>query len=103
MSTSFLKGNRTRYRNLLGKELAKGERLLDEDIERGENGAHLKNVKKCIKKLNDFVEKLEDTDNKLSTVVEWRDGAQEIEGLISADWEYISTIQCRKDGSNWNF
>ena len=76
MSTSFLKGNRTRYRNLSGKELAKGGRLLNEDIERGEKRAHLKNVKNCIKKLNDFVEKLEDTDDKLSTVVEGRDGAQ---------------------------
>ena len=33
MSTSFLKGNRTRYRILLDKELTKGGRILEEDIE----------------------------------------------------------------------
>ena len=92
MSTSFLKGNRKRYRSLLDKELAKGGRLLDEDIEQGEIRSHLKNVENCIKKPNDFVEKLEDTDETLSTVIEGRDGAQEIERLISADWEYISTV-----------
>ena len=30
MSTSFLKGNRTRYRNLLAKELTKGKNLLED-------------------------------------------------------------------------
>ena len=61
--------------NLLDKELEKGGWLLDEDIEEGEKRAHLKNVKNCIKKINDLVEKLKETDEKLSTVVEGRDGA----------------------------
>ena len=80
----------------MDKELAKGGRLLHEDIEQGEKRAHLKNLKTFIKKLNDFAEKLEGTDEKLSTVVEGRVGAQEIVGLISADWKYISKVMdCR--------
>ena len=33
MSTSFLKGNGTRYRNLLETELKKAKRLIEEDAE----------------------------------------------------------------------
>ena len=43
------------------------------------------------------MEKLGDTDERLSTVVEGQDGTQEIEGLIGVDWEYISTVMVCRD------
>ena len=78
MSLSFLKGNRTRFRNLLAKELARGKILLDGDIEHEPN-TYIRDVNNCIKRLNDYIEKLEEANEKLSTAIEGRDGAQEID------------------------
>ena len=58
MSLSFLKGNRTRFRNLLAKELTKGNSLL-QDVEQ-ESSSHMRDVSNCIKRLNEFITKLEE-------------------------------------------
>ena len=96
MSLSFLKGNRTRFRNLLAKELAKGNSLL-QDVEQ-ESSSHMRDVSNCIKRLNEFITKLEEANEKLSIAIEGQDGAQEIEELIKEDWDYISTVMdCRDE------
>ena len=96
MSLSFLKGNRTRFRNLLAKELAKGKSLL-QDVEQ-ESSCHMRDVTNCIKRINEFIIKLEEANEKLSIAIEGRDGAQEIEELIKEDWDYISTVMdCRDE------
>ena len=98
MSTSFLKGNRTRYRNLLEKELEKGKRLIEEDAEQYESKVFSKNLKNCVNRLNDFIEKLEQTNERLSVVIEGQEGKQEVEQLINDDWSYIaSVIECRDE------
>ena len=74
MSTSFLKGNRTRYRNLLEKEFEKGKRLIEEDAEQYESKVFLKNLKNCVNRLNDFIKKLEQTNERLSVVIEGQNG-----------------------------
>ena len=66
MSISFLQGNRTRYRNLLEKELGKGKHLLEDDREEGEIKVLVKNVNICTNRLNDFQQKLEDTVIRMS-------------------------------------
>ena len=97
MCTPFLKGNRTRYLNLLQNELEKGKLLLEEDEYR-EWSLYIRDVDICIKRLNDFVQKLEEADERLSTAIEGQDGAQEVETLIREDWEYISTVtDCRDE------
>ena len=97
MSTSFLKGNRTRYRNLLAKELARGKTLLEEDRE-AVAGVYMRDVDTCIYRINDFVQKLEETSERLSIAIEGQDGAQEIEAQINSDWEYVATlIDCRDE------
>ena len=96
MSLSFLKGNRTRFRNLLAKELAKGNSLL-QDVEQ-EPSSHMRDVSNCIKRRNEFITKLEEANEKLSIAIEGWDGAQEIEELIKEDWDYISTVMdCRDE------
>ena len=98
MSVSFLKGNRTRYRNLLDKELVKGRQILETDSETCDRKVLLNNVNNCIKRLNDFEQKLEVNDERLSTVMEGQDGEQETVGLIKDDWDYISTVMdCRDE------
>ena len=98
MSISFLKGNRTRYRNLLDKELGKGKHLLEEESEPGDIKAHLKNVSNCINRLNDFQQKLEDTGEILSTLVDGQEGEEAIGELIKEDWDYISKVMdCRDE------
>ena len=97
MSTSFLKGNRTRYRNLLAKELAKGKNLLGEDGERDAD-VYMGDVDTCINRINDFVQKLEETNERLSTAKEGQDGAQEMEAQIRDDWDYVAAVMdCRDE------
>ena len=96
MSIAFLKGNRTRFRNLLAKELAKGRSLV-QDVEQ-EGSIHMRDVNNCIKRLNEFITKLEEANEKLSMAMEGRDGAEEIEELIKEDWEFISSVMdCRDE------
>ena len=71
MTSSFLKGNRTRYRNLLEKELEKGKNLISEaEQEEYEVKILSKNVRNCFRRLNDFIEKLEQTNERLSVAIE---------------------------------
>ena len=97
MSTSFLKDNRTRYRHVLAKELVKGKNLLGEDGERDAD-VHMGDVDTCINRINDFVQKLEETNEILSTAIEGQDGAQEIKAQIRDDWDYVATVMdCRDE------
>ena len=99
MSTSILKGNRTRYRNLLEKELEKGKKMTEEAAqEQYEQKVFSKSLNNCIKRLNEFTEKLEQTNERLSIVVDGQEGAQEVEQFINQDWSYISeVIDCRDE------
>ena len=55
-------------------------------------------MRNCIKRLNDFIEKLEQANERLSPVTEGQDGAQELEQKISDDWSYIaSVVDCRDE------
>ena len=51
-----------------------------------------KRLSNCISRLNDIIEKLEQTDERLSVVVDGHDGAQEVEQLITEDWSYIAEV-----------
>lgn len=97
MSTSLLKGNRTRYRNLLEKEFEKGKGLLREaDVESYELKVFLKNVNNWARLINDFIKQLEQANVGLSVGVDGQDGAQEVEEQIKEDWSYISEVtDCR--------
>ena len=96
MSISLLKGNRTRYRNLLEKELGKAK--FHEDDREGEIKVLIKIVNNCINRLNVFQQKLEDTGLSMSTVIDGQEGEDEILELIKDDWDYISTVMdCRDE------
>ena len=81
---------------MLAKELANGKSLL-QDVEQ-ESSCHMRDVSNCIKRLNEFITKLEEANEKISITIEGRDGTQEIEELIKEDWDYISTVMdCRDE------
>ena len=65
MSTYFVKGNRTRYRNLLQAEMDKGKALLEEESEQYGSEVFSKNLNNCIRRLTDFISQLEETDDFL--------------------------------------
>ena len=93
MSVSFLKGNRTRYKNLLERELEKAKELISEaEQEQYETKIFSKNVRNCVKRLNYFIEKLGQANERLSLGIEGQDGAQEVDLLINEDWSYISEV-----------
>ena len=99
MSVSFLKGNRTRYRNLLERELEKAKELISEaEQEQYETKIFSKNVRNCLRRLNDFIDKLEQTNERLSLGIEGQDGAQKIDLLKNEDWLYITEVtNCRDE------
>ena len=93
MTSSFLKGNRTRYGNLLEKELEKGKiRISEAEQEEYEVKIFSKNIRNCFRRLNDFIEKLEQTNKRLSVAIEGQEGEQEMEALINDDWSCIAEV-----------
>ena len=66
MSLTSLKSKRTRFRNLLEKELAIGRGLLQEDVSSVDLKDIATNIDSCIKGLNDFSEKLDTVNEALS-------------------------------------
>ena len=98
MSVSFLKGNRTRYRHLLERELEKAKGLISEaEQEQFETNIFNKNVRNCVRRLNEFIDKLEQANEKLSLGIEGQSGAQEIDLLINDDWSYIAEVTICRD------
>ena len=97
MSISFLKESRTKYRHLLEKKLERGKRLIEEATqEQYEIKIFSKSLSNCINRLNDIIETLEQTDERLSIVVDGHDGAQEVEQLLTEDWSYIAEVVDRR-------
>ena len=67
------------------------------DVEQ-ESRCGMRDVSNCIKRLNEFITKLEEANEKLSIAIKGWDGAQEIEEIIKEDWDYISTVMdCRNE------
>ena len=79
------------------KELEKGKHLLGEDREEMEVTVLIQNMNNYINRLNDYQKKLEDTGIQISTIIDDKDGEDEIVELIKADWDYISTVMDGRD------
>ena len=63
---------------MLEKELEKGKNLISEaEKEEYEKKIFSKNVRSCLRRLNDFIEKLEQINERLSVAIEGQGGAQE--------------------------
>ena len=76
MSVLFLKRNRTRYRLLLERDLENAKCLINEaEQEQLETNIFNKNVRNCVRRLNEFIEKLEQAIEQLSLGVEGQNGA----------------------------
>ena len=97
LALSYLKANRTRYKNLLEKELATGKFLLEEGKEEIDIKELSRQINTCIKRLTDFCEKLDATNEKISLAVTL--GTEEtdnIEELINGDCTLMSSaVDCR--------
>ena len=76
---------------MLEKELEKGKNLISEaEQEEYEVKIFSQNVRNCLRRLNDFIEKLEQTNERLSVAIEGQEGAQEMEALINDNWSCIA-------------
>ena len=96
MSLSHLKSNRTRYKNILDRELAIGKGLLVDDQERRESKDFTLAIEACINSLTTFCDKLEVTNEKISLAVAGTDGADDMEELLMEDGLFMNTvIDCR--------
>ena len=84
---------------MLEKELEKGKNLISEaEQEEYELKIFSKNVRNCLRRLNDFIEKLEQTNERLSVAIEGQEGAQEMEALINDVWSCIAEVtDCRDE------
>lgn len=97
LALSYLKANRTRYKNLLEKELAIGKKLLEEDKEEIDIKELTRQLNTCIKRLIEFCKKLDFTNEKISmTVTLGADETDNIEQLINGDCTLMSSaVDCR--------
>ena len=96
MSLRSLKSNRTRYKNTLEKELAIGNSLLAEDKDRINLKDFVLKADECIKRLTDFCDRLEVTNEKISLAVVGTDGEDEMEELLTEDGAFMTlVIDCR--------
>ena len=96
MSLRSVKSNRTRYRNTLEKELAIGNSLLAEDKDRINLKDFVLKADECIKRLTDFCDRLEVTNEKISLAVVGTDGEDEMEELLTEDGAFMQLfIDCR--------
>ena len=59
----YIKRNRTLYRNLLEKEAAKGRDLMDQDLD---IRAFSHKITTCIKRINEFIGKLDSVNKRMS-------------------------------------
>ena len=84
---------------MLEQELEKGKGLINESTQKEYDSKRFsKNVRNCVGRLNDFSEKLEQANEKLSLGIEGQDGEQEINQLINSDWSFITEVTlCRDD------
>lgn len=96
MSLSYLKSNRTRYKNLLERELALGKNLIEEEKEEIDLKYLCTKVDACIRRLTDFCEKLDTTNEKLSLAISGIDGVEDLHQSINEDCSFMSSvIDCR--------
>ena len=77
MSSYFLKDNRTRH--LAGERIGKANRLIEQNAEQYESNVFSENLKTCVNRLNAIIEKLEQTNNGLSVIIEGQEATQEVE------------------------
>ena len=84
---------------MLERELEKEKSLISEaEQEECEVKIFSKNVRNCLRRLNDFIEKLEQTNERLSVTIEGQEGAQEMEALMNDDWSCIAEVtDCRDE------
>ncbi|XP_070550259.1 uncharacterized protein [Ptychodera flava] len=96
MSLSYLKGLRTRYRNLLDKEVAKVDPLMRKHVSTEELDQHIWKINSMKLKLNDYSEKLTGVNEKLSILVEQTEDKKEqtiFEQEEARVMDFLSTVE----------
>ena len=57
-----------------------------------------KNIRNCLRRLNDLIEKLEQTNKRLFVAIEGQEDAQEMEALMNDDWSSNAEVTgCRDE------
>ncbi|XP_062602802.1 uncharacterized protein LOC134264528 [Saccostrea cucullata] len=80
MSTSYLKGLCTRYKNLLLKEMIKSKTFLSSEAEEEDLTTRIRQIQSSLRRLKDFSAKLEESMKELSIALESKqDNESEIE------------------------
>ena len=89
----YIKRNRTLYRNLLEKEAPKGRDLMDQNLREVDIKAFSHKVNTCIKRINEFIGKLDSVNERMSLV-----GMDDHEQFILSDSSVIETaLDCCGD------
>ena len=91
-----MKSNRTRYKNILEKELVIGINLLAANKDRVNLKDFVLKTDECIKRLTDFCDRLQVTNEKISLAVAGTDSEDEMEELQTDDGSFMTlVIDCR--------
>ena len=68
-NVSSLKGVRTRYRNILERELANSKEIICSDLVDQERSKYVQDAKRCFKLIKVYSEKLEEQSEKLNASI----------------------------------
>lgn len=90
MSLRYLKSNRTKYRNILDRELIIGQSLLANDQQREDVNDFALKIESCVNRLTSFCDKLEVTNEKISLAVAGQDCEDNMEGLLAKDGTFTT-------------
>ncbi|XP_078334132.1 uncharacterized protein LOC144625796 [Crassostrea virginica] len=92
MSVTYLKGLCTRYRNLIEKEMRKGEDLVSVEISEENPAVLLRNVETSVRRIKEFGSKLEETMEKWSMAIEGKEIKQGEHEKFSEDSDKVFNL-----------
>ena len=97
MSLKYLKSNRTRYRNLLERDVLQAKGILSDVLEEDTDLRYIKGeltaVISCIKRLTYFGDKLNTSIKELSVANEELEDKLEIDSWIEEDSDFMTSVE----------
>jgi len=101
-NVTYLKGVRTRYRNIIQKEIQIGVSILQAEVTKANHEKCVLKATKCIERLKCYVEKLENQSSNLASAYD-EETTEVIDGIVEEDCELCSeAMDCQLDLHEFN-
>jgi len=96
-NVTYLKGVRTRYRNIIQKEIQIGVSILQAEVTKANHEKCVLKATKCIERLKCYVETLENQSSNLASAYD-EETTEVIDGIVEEDCQLCSeAMDCQLD------